>query len=173
MANNRSVPTPSNGLVQAPEGYQRLGAVTTDLWFNLRDGNRIEGKLLGCYRMQNKRSKTGESNFFQILLTSSCECRQGRGEKAAVVTASEGSVVNLNYSKKLEVLKEYTDKLCLGGEYSMIAHCGKKKELASGNTMWDFTPFVKEVKAPRADEVVDFLGGEGDDVGGDGLEDAV
>jgi hypothetical protein len=68
MAKGKSAPSASTeNLARAPKGFRNLGSVTADCWFALKPGNIIQGKFLGCYSRDDKRSKTGKSEFSQIL----------------------------------------------------------------------------------------------------------
>jgi hypothetical protein len=150
--------------VRAPKGFRNLGSVTADCWFALKPGNVIQGKLLGCYSRDDKRTKSGKSEFFQIVLTEPCECRYGRGEKVSFKMAPVGSTVNLNCNTKTEVLKDLIPDLMRGAEYEVWVHCIKKITLQNGNTMWDIMPSANQLVAPKAVESPDF-GGDGEDEG--------
>ena len=162
---NSTPPAQTDNIVRAPKGFRNLGSVTADCWFALKPGNIIQGKLLGCYSRDDKRSKTGKSEFFQIVLTEPCECTYGRGEKATFKMAPIGSTVNLNCNTKTAVLKDLTSDMMLGAEYEVHVHCIKKVELQNGNDMWNMMPSVKQIVAPRSVESADFSDGDGDGEG--------
>jgi hypothetical protein len=145
-------------LPQPPAGFVRIGAVADAPWFVLEDGNTIHGKLLGVYDREDKRSKTGRSKFFQVELISTCKVRAGRGEEAKVSLGRPGTVVNLNYTPLTKVLETFSQKILTGGEYNVYAPCGRKKELANGNTMWLIDVHVQVVREPEplADQEPDF-----------------
>lgn len=152
-----------SAVAQVPAGFVRVGSVADAPFFVLEENNIIHGKLLGCYERDDKRSKTGRSKFFQVELISPCKVRSGRGEDAKVSVARSGTVVNLNYTPLTKVLEDFSKKILTGGEYEVYAPCGKKKELANGNTMWLIDTHVHVVRepAPLADQEPDFEGASG------------
>lgn len=159
--------TPQTDLARVPEGFRRLGSVTAECWFALKEGNVVRGKLLGVYSRKDPRNKvTGTSEFFQVELSESCECRYGKGEKVTFKHAPVGTIINLNCNTKTEVLKDLMPDITRGAEFEIYVHCGKKLDLANGNTMWNMTPGSKMTKAPKAVDSPDFgTDGDGDDAG--------
>jgi len=145
---------------QPPAGYVRIGSVADAPWFVLEEGNILNGKLLGVYDREDKRAKSGRSKFFQVELFAACKVRSGRGEDAKVSLGRIGQIVNLNYTPLTKVLEGYCKKILTGGEYNVYAPCGKKKDLANGNTMWLIDPFVQVIREPVAldDQEPDFEG---------------
>jgi hypothetical protein len=143
---------------QPPSGFVRVGSVADAPWFVLEDGNILHGKLLGCYDREDKRSKTGRSKFFQVELFAACKVRAGRGEDAKVSLGRPGIVVNVNYTPLTKVLEDFSKKILTGGEYEVYAPCGKKKDLANGNTMWLIDTHVRVVREPESleDQEPDF-----------------
>ena len=159
----KNAPSTTSDLARAPEGFRRMGSVTAECWFSLETDNTIRGKLLGCYKRKDPRNKvTGESEFFQVELTQPARCRYGKGEKATVKMAAVGVIVNMNCNTKTLVLKDLIADINRGAEYEIYVHCGKKMELANGNTMWNMTPSYKMLVAPKASDDVDFGGGDGE-----------
>lgn len=143
---------------QAPAGYVRVGSVADAPWFVLEEGNILNGKLLGLFDREDKRSKTGRSKFFQVELLAACKVRAGRGEDAKVFIARIGTVANLNYTPLTKCLEEFSRNILTGGEYNVYAPCGPKKDLANGNTMWLIDTHVQVVRGPTplADQEPDF-----------------
>jgi hypothetical protein len=138
--------------VQVPEGYQRIGSVRAEAWFSLEEGNVIEGKLLGCFEREEKRSKSGKSEFFQVETITATKARYGKSEKVTVKEAPAGTILNLNCNHKTQELKDLLPDMRHGAEYQVFVHCGKKIDLNNGNTMWDITTASKMIKAPKASE---------------------
>ena len=106
MAKKSTPLTTDSTFARAPKGFRQLGSVTAECWFALKPGNVIQGKLLGVYKRKDTRVKSGESEFFQVVLSEPCECRYGRGEKVTFKTAPAGTTANLNCNTKTEVLKD-------------------------------------------------------------------
>jgi hypothetical protein len=148
-------------LARPPEGFHRVGSVTAACWFSLEVGNTLRGKLLGIYERDDKRSKTGKSEFFQVLLTDSTRGRFGTGEKAEVREAEAGLIVNMNCNTKTSSLKTLIGDIHNGAEYEIYVVCNKKIELKNGNTMWDIETFTLQLRPPRAAEA-DFGSSDGD-----------
>lgn len=157
MASGNSTQVDST-VARAPEGFVRVGSVADAPWFVLEEGNILHGKLLGVYDREDKRSKTGRSKFFQVEIFAACKVRSGRGEDAKVSLGRPGMVVNLNYTPLTKVLEDFSKKILTGGEYNVYAPCGKKKDLANGNTMWLIDTHVQVVREPAAleDQQPDF-----------------
>ena len=145
-------------MVRAPEGFVRVQAAPDAPYFVLEEGNTIQGKLLGLYERDDKRSVTGKTKFFQVEISEPCTVRTGRGEDVEIGEAEVGEIVNLNYTPMTKSLEDYARKTLRGGEYDVFATItGGKKKLANGNTMWPIDVFVKVVKEP-VDEQPDFEG---------------
>jgi hypothetical protein len=142
-----------------PAKYRRLGSVSNAPWFNLAVGNSFEGKLLGVYERVNERANQPDQpkmvKFFQIQLLTATEVKEGKGEEATIKTAEPGTVINLNYAKKTEDLLPCALEIKHGAEYNVFVSCGKKTTLKNGNTMWDITTAVEQLKAPLASPDVD------------------
>lgn len=174
MAKEKNAPpTNTNDLARAPEGFRRMGSVTAECWFALQTDNTIRGKLLGVYKRKDPRNKiTGESEFFQVELTQPTVCRYGKGEKATLKTAPVGTIVNMNCNTKTAVLKDLIADINRGAEFEIYVYCGKKIDLANGNTMWNMTPSSKMLVAPKATDDPDFGGDDGDGGGDAPTQDA-
>lgn len=163
MAKKSTPPTTDSTFARAPKGFRQLGSVTAECWFALKPGNVIQGKLLGVYKRKDTRVKSGESEFFQVVLSEPCECRYGRGEKVTFKTAPAGTTVNLNCNVKTAVLKDLMADMARGAQYDIHVSCNKKITLQNGNTMWDMMPSAHMTVAPEALEDPDFDGGDGQD----------
>jgi hypothetical protein len=151
MARKATTPTPSaSNMARLPEGFSRLGSVTAEAWFSLETDNVMQGKLLGVFTRDDKRSKTGKSEFFQIELTTSTQARYGRGQKAVVKTAEAGATVNFNCGPKSSVLKDLMNDIRRGAEYEVYVKVGEKLDLNNGNTMWDMVVGSNMTRAPKA-----------------------
>jgi hypothetical protein len=148
--------------VNVPAKYRRLGSVSNAPWFNLEPGNSFEGKLLGVYERVNERANQPNQpkmvKFYQVQLSTPCAVKVGKGEEASIQTAEVGTVINLNHAKKVEDLLPCALEIKHGAEYNVFVACGKKHALKNGNTMWDMTTGVEQVKAPLAtsDDEPDF-----------------
>jgi hypothetical protein len=147
MASENSKKSESS-MLQAPAGFVRVGSVADAPWFVLEEGNILHGKLLGVYEREDKRSKTGRSKFFQVELFAACKVRAGRGEDAVVSLGRPGMIANLNVTPLTKVLEDFSKKILTGGEYNVYAPCGRKKDLANGNTMWLIDTHVQVVREP-------------------------
>lgn len=151
MASRRSSVS-AVGMARAPEGFVRVGAVADAPWFVLETGNVLQGKLLGVFTREDKRSKTGKSKFFQVELSEPCRVREGRGEDAIIREGVSGEIVNLNYTPLTKMLEDNCREILAGAEYDVYAPVGKKKDLANGNTMWLIDTHVKQLKKARVEE---------------------
>lgn len=152
----------NGSLARAPEGFVRVGAVADAPFFALEPGNVMHGKLLGFYERDDKRSKTGKSNFYQLELISTCKVREGRGEDAKVRQGQPGEIVNFNHNPKTKVLEPLCKEILAGALYEVYAPCLKKIALANGNTMWNIDVHVHMVRmaTPLEDQAPDFEGGD-------------
>jgi hypothetical protein len=168
-----STPSASN-MARLPEGFTALGSVSADAWVSLEEGNVVQGKLLGVFSRDDKRSKTGKSEFFQIETTTETQARYGKGQKAVVKTAPAGSTLNLNCGPKTAVLKDLLPDVRRGAEFLIYVHVGEKEDLANGNTMWEMLVGSNMTRAPKALVEPDFGGsddGEADKQDDAGTED--
>ena len=148
-----------DGVLRAPEGFRRVGSVVAAPWFNMKPGNSLTGILDNCYERDDNRSKTGKSKFFQFVLMSPAEVRQGWGEDVMMVQAPAGTVVSVNHTPKTKILESYIPDLVRGAEYQVWIGCGKKVHLKNGNDMWDLDVRVNQTKSVKADlEEPDFDG---------------
>jgi hypothetical protein len=155
-----SAPASASNMARLPEGFTALGSVTADGWVSLEEGNIVQGKLLGVFSRDDKRSKTGKSEFFQLETTVETQARYGRGQKAVVKTAPVGSTLNLNCGPKTSVLKDLLPDVRRGAEYLIYVRVGEKKDLNNGNTMWDMVVGSNMVRAPKAFVEPDFGGSD-------------
>jgi hypothetical protein len=163
MARRNSVSsTVETAKVRAPSGFRDLGSVQAEAWFALKEGNVMEGKLLGMYEMIDTRAtKAGTmKNFFQIELTKPGTVgRYGSGEQAVEQEAPVGAILNLNYGVKTQVLETLIPNILNNAEYRVWIHCGKKLSLKNQNTMWNIQCKSMQVRAPMAlapSELTDF-----------------
>jgi len=139
------------------EGMARIGSVANAPWFNLKNGNKLFGVLLSMHERPDERSKTGKSKFFQVELLDGCEARLGRGDKAKLIQAVTGQIINLNYGPKTKDLEQFIPKILRGGSYEIECIVnGEKFDIGKGQTMWPIEIFASETKAPRADDEPDF-----------------
>ena len=160
MSNDvKSAPTATvSKSVVVPSKYHRVGNVANAPYFNLAQGNEIEGKLLGVFERVNERAKADPSQpavvkFFQLELLTTTEVSEGAGEEKTIKRAEPGTIINLNCSTKTAVLLPHAADIKLGAAYNVYVHCGKKLKLKNQNTMWDITVGVEQVKAPIASVV--------------------
>jgi hypothetical protein len=138
-----------------PDKYRRLGSVANAPWFNLAQGNTMEGELLGVYERVNERAAKDPKQpamvkFFQVKVTTPCEVKDGKGETAEIKQAEVGTIVNLNCNTKTSDLLPCAEEIKHGAAYEVFVACGKKMPLKNGNTMWDITVAVNQTKAPTA-----------------------
>ena len=132
------------GPATIPTGFNRVGCVEGAPWFALQKGNVLEGRLLGKYDREDRRSKTGKSSFFQVDLLASTTVRVGRGSEASFEQAQPGQVVNVNMGPKTMVLSDYCEAVARGGSILLILRVGDKIELPNGNSIWDIQVATKE-----------------------------
>jgi hypothetical protein len=157
MARNRNSASPAAAVetakVRAPSGFRDLGSVQAEAWFALKEGNVLQGKLLGMYQMRDDRSKKpgAMKNFFQIEVTEPGTIgRYGTGENAVEQEAPVGAVLNLNYGVKTQVLETLITNILNNGVYYVWIHCGKKISLRNNNSMWDIRCKSQQMRAPMA-----------------------
>ena len=162
-------------MVRAPEGFRDLGSVSAECWFNLEEGNVVQGTLLGMYEMKDDRAtKPGAmKNFFQIQVTEpGARGRYGKGENAEVKEIPVGTTINLNYGVKTKVLETLLPSIQNNAKFAVWVHCGAKIKVGKANTMWVITCKSKMLRAPTAAPEPDFTDAEpettsGDDSGAD------
>ncbi len=151
---------------QAPEGFQRTGSANAVGWFNMaKVGNTLRGTLIGMFKRKDQLRESGESDFFQVLITQECEVRAERGEDAKMITANPGDVVNVNYGPKTKGWELLMGDIKRGAEYEVLGCIiGSKVKLQGGKNMHNFDVYQKMVKAPSADVEadVDFDGASDD-----------
>lgn len=151
---NNKTATPS---VRAPEGFRRVGSASNAPWFNLAEGNVLEGNLINVFERPDERTESKTSKFFQVELTKPTKVREGKGEKAVVVEAAVGTIVNLNCNAKTQEFEALIPEIVRGAEYQVYVHVGKKFPISKGRSMWDITAAVKLVKpAMSTDQSPDF-----------------
>ena len=154
MARRNSVSAPvETAKVRAPSGFRDLGSVQAEAWFALKEGNVLEGKLLGMYEMLDTRAKKAGTmkKFFQVEVTKPGTVgRYGTGEEAVEQAVPVGAVINLNYGVKTQVLETLITNILSNAEYRVWIHCGKKIPLRNSNTMWNITCKSMQVRAPMA-----------------------
>lgn len=146
----------STQAVALPDRYQRVGSASNAPWFNLREGNKMEGHLIGVFTRPDTRTESKTSEFFQVEIIADTEVRVGRGEEAEVMIAKAGTIVNLNVNPKTSVLKDLIGDIKRGGAWDCFVHVGKKFPIKDGRKMWDITVGQVQVRAPRAEEQPDF-----------------
>jgi hypothetical protein len=153
-------------VARPPDGFRKATSVANAPWFNVKNGNVLQGILENMYERNDARVKTtdgsvGKSNFFQIKLTVPAECRYGIGDSAKLAMAPAGTVVNLNYScKAREALEPLISSVAAGAEYEIWLRVdGEKFKIRNGTQMmWPIVIHTKVLKAaPVAedDEVPD------------------
>jgi len=173
---NSSSASVETAKVRAPSGFRDLGSVQAEAWFALKEGNVMQGKLLGMYQMLDTRAKKAGTmkNFFQIEVTEKGTVgRYGSGEEAVEQEAPVGAVLNLNYGVKTQVLESLIPNILNNAEYRVWIHCGKKIALKNNNSMWNIACKSMQVRAPMAlapSELVDFTDSE--DTGASSSDDA-
>lgn len=178
MARNRNSASSAaveTAKVRAPSGFRDLGSVQAEAWFALKEGNVMQGKLLGMYEMRDDRSKKpgAMKKFFQVEITEPGTIgRYGTGEAAVEQEAPVGAILNLNYGVKTMVLETLITNILNNGVYHVWIHCGKKLNLRNKNTMWDIRCKSQQMRAPMAlapSELPDFAD---EDVSGTSTTDA-
>lgn len=149
---NGKKPTP-------PANMARVGSVANAPWWNIKNGAVIEGELENMYDRPDERSKSGRSKFFQVKLSADTEARLGRGEKATLITAKAGTVVNLNYGPKTKDLEKFIDPIIRGAKYDIWIHCdGGKMDIGRGQTMWPLDVHATQTRPPTVSDDPDFDG---------------
>lgn len=143
-------------VVRAPEGFRRVGSASNAPWFNLAEGNELLGKLINVFERPDERTESKTSKFFQVELTQACKVRDGKGEKAAVIDAVPGTIVNLNCNAKTQEFEALIPEIVRGAEYEVFVHVGKKFPISKGRSMWDITAAVKLVKPAMSTDNPDF-----------------
>lgn len=163
MARRNSASAPvETAKVRAPSGFRDLGSVQAEAWFALKEGNVMEGKLLGMYEMIDTRAKKAGTmkKFFQVEVTKPGTVgRYGSGEEAVEQAVPVGAILNLNYGVKTQVLETLITNILSNADYRVWVYCGKKIPLKSGNTMWNIQCKSMQVRAPMAmapSELADF-----------------
>jgi|WetSurSiteA1Bulk_404760.scaffolds.fasta_scaffold10290_2 hypothetical protein len=156
-ANNTKSATPS---VRAPEGFRRVGSASNAPWFHLAEGNQMQGVLINVFERPDERTESKTSKFFQVELLAPTKVREGKGEKAAVVEASAGTIINVNCNAKTKEFESLIPEIVRGAEYQVFVHVGKKFPISKGRSMWDITAAVKLVKPAMATDQPDFADDE-------------
>ena len=154
MASTNKTATPT---VRAPEGFRRVGSASNAPWFHLAEGNQMQGLLINVFERPDERTESKTSKFFQVELLTPTKVREGKGEKATVVEAAAGTIVNLNCNAKTQEFEALIPEIVRGAEYQVFVHVGKKFAISKGRMMWDITAAVKLVKpALSTDQSPDF-----------------
>jgi hypothetical protein len=140
--------TPDGGpeTSEAPSGFNKIGFASNAPWFNLVEGNQLRGTLINVFERTDLRMESGTSKFFQVELLEPALVRKGKGEKAVVVEAAAGTIVNLNCNAKTQEFEALIPEIVRGAEYQVFVHVGKRFPISRGRTMWDITAAVKLVK---------------------------
>lgn len=148
--------------VRPPEGMARIGSVSNAPWFNLKNGNVLEGDLVNMFERPDERAKAGKSKFFQVTITAPAEVRYGRGKQAEVKMAPIGTVVNLNYGPKTKDLEPFIPQIVRGARFHVwVGVNGEKFDIGKGQTMWPVEVFATQSKAATVkDDEPDFDGVE-------------
>lgn len=158
-------------MTRPPDGFAKATSVANAPWFNVKNGNVLQGILENMYQRDDTRVATkdgsiGKSKFFQIKLTVPAECRYGIGDAVKLAMAPAGTVVNLNSGPKTkEALEPLVSSVAAGAEYEIWLRVdGEKFRIKGGTqTMWPIVIHTKVLKAALVaddDEVPDLDGGD-------------
>lgn len=133
-----------------PDGFTvKVGREDGDGWAKKKEGNTIQGRLIGRFSFKNG---DGEDRaFYQIQLQAPCEATQKNEDdpdgKYDDLTLEAGQIVNLDEVAKLMDLREKCED---GGTYDVwLKFLTKKKRAGSQNTPWNFEgPYLRVVQPP-------------------------
>lgn len=165
MADTKAAATNgSKGKPTPPANMARIGSVANAPWWHIKNGALLQGELENMYDRPDERAKSGRSKFFQIKLSEDTEARLGRGDKAKMIVAKAGSVVNLNYGPKTKDLEKFIDPIIRGAKYNVWIYCdGDKMDIGRGQTMWPLDVHATQTRPPAVSDDPDFDGSDDDD----------
>lgn len=144
MAKTKKTDETSGARPQAPAGARRLTSDRSAPWFRPSKWAVIHGNLLGRFTMTDGEGDTRA--FYQIRVTGEpVDAVRGSGKDKEEVVVERGSVVNLNESKAVEVLRPYAES---DGKFRVWICVEEKKKVKRG-TFWPMDVQIETVVAPK------------------------
>ena len=124
-----------------PKGYARYSGLEAEGWFNMQEGARLEGNLLGRFVLDKKNDDGSDNVYFQIETMYNIEVWTGKGKERCLTPVEAGAIVNLSETSSLK--RDLTPLVSSDTPMCVLIIVGEKKSLDGGKTFWPVEIFGK------------------------------